>query len=127
MRSGDESLCESDAGDTNIPNFFNGQVARRDRSNLDALAHRRRHGAGTNDDHYFGFHNKITFGVSYDHGWTAFSANEELGIIQPNLVVGGFGYIVEEQASGISSVSVRAANDYLGVYALDSLDVTDRI
>ncbi|MDP3554221.1 TonB-dependent receptor [Methylocystis sp.] len=121
-----ESLCESDAGDTNIPNFFNGQVAL---GAIDRTWTRSRTIGGTvqatNDDVYFGFHNKITFGVSYDHGWTAFSANEELGIIQPNLVVGGFGYIVEEQATGISSVSVRAANDYLGVYALDSLDLTD--
>lgn len=121
-----EEFCESDAGNTNIPNFFNGQVAL---GAVDRTWTRSRTVGGTvqvtNDDLYFGFHNKITFGVSYDHGWSAFYANEELGIIQPNLVVGGFGYIVEEPASGISSVSVRAANDYLGVYALDSLDLTD--
>ena len=81
----------------------------------------------TNDDHYFGFHNKITFGVSYDHGWTGFSANEELGLILPNLVVAGFNYYVDEQASGVSTVSMKAGNDYLGVYALDSLDLTDQL
>jgi len=123
-----EEFCETDIGDTNIPNFFNGQVAL---GAVDRTWTRSRTVGGTvqvtNDDLYFGFHNKITFGVSYDHGWTAFSANEELGIIQPNLVVAGFGYIVEEQATGISSVSVRAANDYLGVYALDSLDLTEAL
>ncbi len=123
-----EDFCETDIGDTGIPNFFNGQVPL---GAIDRTWTRSRTIGGTvqatNDDHYFGFHNKITFGVSYDHGWTAFSANEELGIILPNLQVGGFGYVVEEQASGISSVSVRAANDYLGVYALDSLDLTDQL
>ncbi len=122
----DEALCQSGAGDTNIPNFFNGQAPL---GVIDRTWTRSRTVGGTvqvkNDDLYFGFHNQITFGVSYDHGWSAFSANEELGIIQPNLAVGGIGYIVEEPASGISSVSVKAANDYLGVYALDSLDLTD--
>ncbi|MCX7900353.1 MAG: TonB-dependent receptor plug domain-containing protein, partial [Methylocystis sp.] len=123
-----EDFCENEAGDeTGIPNYFNGALPM---GAIDRTWTRSRTIGGTaqatNDDIYFGFHNKITFGVSYDHGWTAFSANEELGVIQPNLVVGGVGHIVEEPASAISSVNVRASNDYLGVYALDSLDVTDR-
>ena len=76
------------AGIPRIPNFFNGQVPL---GAIDRTWTRSRTIGGTvqatNDDHYFGFHNKITFGVSYDHGWTAFAANEELGIILPNLEV----------------------------------------
>ena len=61
--------------------------------------------------------------MSYDHGWTHFSANEEIGVINPaNLMVGPTGLIVEEPASGVQSVKLTASNSYLGVYALDSLD-----
>lgn len=123
-----EEFCESDAGDTNIPNFFNGQAPL---GAVDRTWTRSRTIGGTvqatNDDHYFGFHNKITFGVSYDHGWTGFAANEELGLILPNLVVAGFNYYVDEVASGVSTVSMKAGNDYLGVYALDTLDLTDQL
>jgi len=27
--------------------------------------------------------NKFTFGVSFDHGWTNFNANEQLGVLNP--------------------------------------------
>lgn len=123
------AVCENDNGDeTGIPNYFDGAVPL---GAIDRTWTRSRTVGGTvqatNEDRYFGFHNKLTFGVSYDHGWTAFSANEELGVVLPNLIVAGFGHIVEESGSGISSVSVRAANDYLGVYALDSLDLTDKL
>jgi iron complex outermembrane receptor protein len=124
-----EELCENDNGDeTSIPNYFNGQLPL---GAVDLTCTRSRTVGGTvqatNDDHYFGFHNKITFGVSYDQGWSAFHANQELGIILPNLVVGGFGHVVEETTSGVASVNVRASNSYLGVYALDTFDVTDRL
>ncbi len=125
---GDVMLCNGDGDPTNLPDLFSGAASL---GVIDNTWTRSRTIGGTvqavNDDLYFGFHNKITFGVSYDHGWTAFAANETLGVIQPNLVVGLTGPIVEEPASGISSVSVRASNDYLGVYALDTLDITDRL
>jgi len=123
------AVCQNgDGADTSIPNFFDGAAPL---GVINRTWTRSRTIGGTvqatNEDRYFGFHNKFTFGVSYDHGWTAFAANEELGVIQGDLVVGGVGYIVDEPASGISSVSMRAANDYLGVYALDSLDLTDKL
>ncbi|WP_424362779.1 TonB-dependent receptor domain-containing protein [Methylocystis parvus] len=124
-----EPVCENDNGDeTTIPNYFDGQAPL---GAIDRTWTRSRTVGGTvqvtNDDRYFGFHNKITVGASIDKGWSGFQANQELGIIQPNLVVGGIGHITEEQASGIASVNVRASNTYLGVYALDTLDVTDRL
>jgi len=124
-----EAFCENENGDeTSIPNYFDGAAAI---GVIDRTWIRSRTIGGTvqatNEDLYFGFHNKITFGTSYDHGWTHFSANETLGVIQPNLVVASIGHIVEEPASGIQSVSVTASNDYLGVYALDTLDVTDKL
>lgn len=125
----DEPVCEDDNGnETTIPNYFNGQAPL---GAIDRTWTRSRTIGGTvqvtNDDRYFGFHNKIIVGASVNNGWTGFQANQELGIIQPNLVVGGIGHITEEQGSGIASVNVRAANNYLGIYALDTLDVTDRL
>ncbi|HEY8163782.1 MAG TPA: TonB-dependent receptor [Methylocystis sp.] len=126
---GGATLCDESGNPTNgLPDLFAGAASL---GVVDYTWTRSRTIGGTvqatNDNTYFGFHNKITFGVSYDHGWTAFSANEVLGVIQPNLVVGMTGPIVEEPASGIQSVSVRASNDYLGVYALDTLDITDKL
>ncbi|WP_330084526.1 TonB-dependent receptor [Methylocystis iwaonis] len=125
---GEATLCNGEGEDTRLPDYFGGAASL---GVIDNTWTRSRTIGGTvqatNDDIYFGFHNKITFGVSYDHGWTAFSANETLGVIQPNLVVGITGPVVEEPGSSVSSVSVRASNDYLGVYALDTLDITDKL
>ncbi len=125
---GDQFCVNGDGDPTSIPNFFNG------RAPLGALdrtwTHSRTIGGtvqATNDDIYFGFHNKITFGASLDQGWTYFVASEELGVMQPNLVVQGINYYVNEPGSDIAPVNVNAANSYLGVYALDTLDVTDRL
>ncbi|MEK4033790.1 TonB-dependent receptor [Methylocystis sp. IM3] len=124
-----EAICENSNGDpTSIPNFFDGQVQL---GAVDRTWTRSRTIGGTvqatNDDVYFGFHNKITFGASLDQGWTSFSAIQELGIIPPTLAVQGINYFVDEPASDISPVKVTAGNSYLGVYALDTLDVTDRL
>ena len=44
-----------------------------------------------------------------------------------NLAVQGINYYVDEPAAGIAPVAVTAGNSYLGVYALDTLDLTDRL
>lgn len=125
---GEEFLCNEQDEETHIPDLFGGAAAL---GVIDRTWTRSRTIGGTvqanNIEKIFGFPNKLTFGVSYDHGWTAFSANEELGVVGPDLAVTGNSLIVEEPHEGVSSVSVRASNDYLGVYALDSLDVTDKL
>ncbi len=125
---GAATLCNDGGDATNIPDLFGGAASL---GVIDRTWTRSRTIGGTaqatNTDRVLGFPNRITFGVSYDHGWTAFSANEEIGVILPNLVVGGNSALVEEPASGVSSVSLRAANDYLGVYARESLDLTDKL
>jgi iron complex outermembrane receptor protein len=124
-----EEVCESEAGnETQIPNIFNGGVQM---GAIDRSWTRSRTVGGTvqanNTDRIFGFPNKFTFGVSLDHGWTAFGASEEFGVIQSDLTVAGIGHFVEEPGSAIASVSLRASNNYLGVYALDSLELTDKL
>jgi iron complex outermembrane receptor protein len=67
---------------------------------------------------------QFIFGLSYDRGWTQFNALSELGIINSNLGVSSTGLIINEPASDISPVSLRAVNTYYGVYALDTFDIT---
>ncbi|MBI3274415.1 MAG: TonB-dependent receptor [Methylocystis sp.] len=128
MSCGGATLCNEDGDPTNIPDLFGAAAPL---GVIDRTYTRSRTIGGTaqatNTDKIFERPNKLTFGVSYDHGWTGFAANEEIGVIAPNLVIGGTGLIVEEPASGVSSVSLRAENNYLGVYALDAFDVTDAL
>jgi iron complex outermembrane receptor protein len=124
-----EAVCENDDGDeTGIPNIFDGAAPL---GVIDRTWTRSRTIGGTvqanNTDRIFGFPNRLTFGVSFDSGWTGFAANEEIGVIMPDLSVAGAGHIVEEPASSIASVGLRTSNNYLGVYALDSLEVTDKL
>ena len=125
---GDATLCNGDGDPTAIPDIFAGAAPL---GAIDRTWTRSRAIGATvqanNTARILGFPNRLTFGVSFDQGWTGFSANEEIGVIMPDLSVAGTGHIVEEPASSIASVGVRASNNYLGVYALDSLDVTDQL
>jgi iron complex outermembrane receptor protein len=126
---GDVTLCNGDGDLTNIPDIFAGAAPL---AVIDRPWTRSRTVGGAvqieNTDKILTFPNKVTFGVSYDHGWTNFAASEEIGVLNPaDLVVWGSGFNVEEPASGVSTVKLNAANTYLGVYALDALDVTDAL
>jgi iron complex outermembrane receptor protein len=81
-----------------------------------------------NTEKIFDRPNTATFGVSYDHGWTNFNASEELGVLNPNdLTVAGLGIINVDPAGDVSPVKLNAANSYLGVYARDQLELTDKL
>ena len=72
--------------------------------------------------------NKIVFGVNIEHGWTNFAASEELGVINPyDLTVPGLGIINADPAGDVAPVKLNAANTYLGVYALDTFEATDKL
>jgi outer membrane receptor protein involved in Fe transport len=74
----------------------------------------------------FGHRNQFTVGVSYDHGRVTYTADSELGFMQPKFVVAGQGTIL----SGTDDFSPRAltaTNDYAGVYFSDTLDLTDQL
>lgn len=72
--------------------------------------------------------NKIVFGVNIEHGWTHFAASEELGVINPyDLTVPGLGIINADPAGDVAPVKLNAANTYLGVYALDTFEATDKL
>ena len=75
-----------------------------------------------------GFHNKLVAGVSLDMARVDFSANSELGVIQPDLSVAGTGILYSTLVNGgVSPVSVGVRKTFAGVYALDTVDLTDRL
>jgi outer membrane receptor protein involved in Fe transport len=81
----------------------------------------------TNTDKLFGHANNLVVGASFDSSVTHFTASAELGTIAPNFVVSGSGIFLGQSGSPVSigPVDLRATNQYTGLYALDTLDVTN--
>ena len=76
----------------------------------------------------FGLTNDLVVGASVDAARTAFRANAELGLIEPDFVVDGDGVFLGASGDPISDgpVSLIAHNTYVGFYALDTLELTSR-
>jgi len=83
----------------------------------------------TNSDQLFGHNNKFVVGASFDSSVTRFVASAELGTIGPNFVVSGSGIFLGQSGSPVSigPVDLRATNQYTGLYALDTFDVTNAL
>jgi outer membrane receptor protein involved in Fe transport len=83
----------------------------------------------SNNDTLFGFKNHATFGASFDYGTTNYSASAELGTVLPNYVVVGSGTYLGASGDPVSigPVNVVAINRYLGINALDAIDLTDKL
>jgi outer membrane receptor protein involved in Fe transport len=82
----------------------------------------------TNTDQLFGHGNHFVVGTSYDYSVTHFNASAELGTFDPsqNYFLSGSGIFLGTSGSPVSDgpVSLRATNQYTGLYALDTFDVT---
>jgi outer membrane receptor protein involved in Fe transport len=80
----------------------------------------------TNTDEIFGHGNRFVVGASVDSSVTQFNASAELGTIGTNYVVTGSGIFLGQSGSPVSigPVSLRATNQYTGVYVLDTFDIT---
>ena len=80
----------------------------------------------TNTDQLFGHNNHFSVGASFDYSVTHFMGSAELGTIGPDYVVNGSGIFLGTSGSPVSDgpVSVRTTNQYTGLYALDTFDVT---
>ncbi|MBV8848374.1 MAG: TonB-dependent receptor [Methylobacteriaceae bacterium] len=117
-------LCDNAGNPTSLPDAFGGAQL----GSLDRTFTRSGRAGGTvqatSTEKIADHGNQFIFGLSYDRGWTQFNAFSELGIINPNLTVSGTGLIINEPASDVSPVSLRAVNTYYGVYALDTFDIT---
>jgi outer membrane receptor protein involved in Fe transport len=81
----------------------------------------------TNTDKLFGHNNHFVVGASLDYSVTRFMASAELGTIGPNYVVSGSGIFLGPSGFPVSigPVDIRTTNQYTGLYALDTFDVTN--
>lgn len=86
-------------------------------------------GQATNTDRLFGHENRFVIGTSYDAGVTRYDAIAEIGSIGENYVVSGGGLLLGPTGTidtGFAGpVSLRTVNQYNGLYAMDTFNVTD--
>ena len=84
-------------------------------------------GQATNSDKLFGHENRLVLGATYDASVTRFDASSELGTVGQNYVVTGSGIFLGQSGdpTSIGPVSLRTVNQYQGLYALDTFNVTD--
>ncbi|RBP12913.1 iron complex outermembrane receptor protein [Roseiarcus fermentans] len=78
-----------------------------------------------------GHDNTFTAGASLDYGWTNFTGNSQLGVV-PGFVdnalpVIGFPFVIDQPDSYLAPVAVKANATYVGLYALDTFNATDRL
>lgn len=75
----------------------------------------------------FGRPNQLLVGVSYDGGSTLLSARTSLGALGFDRGFIGPGVVLDQPDGSITPVRLGATNSYYGLYASDTLDVTDRL
>ncbi len=75
----------------------------------------------------FGRPNTLVAGVAFDRASTDFTANSELGQLTPDRTVLGLGDQIAQPDGSIAPVSLRSINTYWGIYAANTLEVTDRL
>ena len=85
-------------------------------------------GQATNSDQLFGHENRLVIGASFDASSTRFNGIPELATVSTNYVVTGSGVFLgpSGEPTSIGPVSLRTFNQYQGLYALDTFNVTDR-
>ncbi|WP_045836515.1 TonB-dependent receptor [Hyphomicrobium sp. 99] len=74
----------------------------------------------------FGHNNQFVVGVSYDRGRVAYTAESELGFMQPKFVVGGTGTIMTG-SQDFDPRSLSTTNDYFGAFFADTFNITDKL
>ena len=82
---------------------------------------------GVHRSEVFGRPNRLLVGASYDGGSTTFSARSSIGALLPDRSFGGPGIVISQDDGSIVPVRVDATNSYYGLYASDTLDVTERL
>jgi iron complex outermembrane receptor protein len=78
----------------------------------------------------WGRDNSLTVGASLDYGWTHYTGKSQLGTITftgDAFPVTPSPFIIDEPDSFLNPIDVRANNTYVGVYALDTFNATDRL
>jgi len=80
----------------------------------------------TNTDQLFGHDNQFVVGTSFDTSVTHFGSSAELGTFDGSYVLNGSGIFLGESGNPIQDepVALRTTNQYTGLYALDTFDIT---
>ncbi len=81
-------------------------------------------------DKIFGRDNNLTVGTSLDYGWTHYIGNSTLGTIaftNNSYPLTAYPFIIDEPDSFLNPIDVKANNTYVGLYALDTFNATDRL
>jgi outer membrane receptor protein involved in Fe transport len=80
----------------------------------------------TNTDQLFGHENRFVVGTSFDTSVTHFGSSAELGTFDGSYVLNGSGIFLGESGNPVQDgpVALRTTNQYTGLYALDTFDVT---
>jgi iron complex outermembrane receptor protein len=133
---GSGTLCQSDAvtplvtgNGGSIPDLSNGgtiPIGENDRENI----HTTTIGGAlqtTYTGDLFGHENHFVLGGSFDHSTVDFQSSAEVGVINSALRVLPSGFTVDTlENSGFNAtpVSLRATNNYYGVFATDTFNVT---
>ncbi|MGZ5803881.1 MAG: TonB-dependent receptor [Xanthobacteraceae bacterium] len=74
-----------------------------------------------------GHDNHVVVGSSVDRGRVNFTANSELGTVEPNLFVTGTGVIINQPTGDVAPVSLKATTTYTGIYATNTFDITSQL
>ena len=71
--------------------------------------------------------NHLVVGASVDRGLVQFTGTSELASIGQDLFVTGTGVNINQPTGGVGSVSLRSTTTYTGVYATDTVDVSEKL
>ncbi len=81
----------------------------------------------TNTDTLFGRSNRFAAGASLDGGETRFAASTLIGGYGLDRGWFGPGIVVDQADASITPVRLHASNQYYGLFATDTLDITERL
>ncbi len=75
----------------------------------------------------FGRGNTLVAGLAFDRASTDFNAGTEVGVLTPDRTVDGLGPEIAQPDGSIAPVRLRSTNTYWGIYASDTLELTERL
>jgi iron complex outermembrane receptor protein len=75
----------------------------------------------------FGHSNHLVVGAAYDRGVSDFGASSELGAVGPDLFLDGTSLTIGALTPDLGPRNLRSTNNYIGLYATDTFDVTEAL
>jgi iron complex outermembrane receptor protein len=75
----------------------------------------------------FGRPNHLVAGIAYDRGVSDFRASSQLGTVGSDLFVNGTDLTIGPLTPDLGPRDLRSTNNYIGLYATDTVDVTEAL